>query len=478
MYKVNDLFCGCGGMGLGFLGAGFEIVGAWDFDKYAVESYRANVGEHVKQADINEMKWNDVPKADVWAFGFPCPSFSVAGKGHGMKYICPECGHEELMEGEKIIDRAEKCTKCGEKSVPIDPRGTLLFEVMRLLKETAQNSPQQLPAVILAENVKGIKKYLGIIENEFAKRGYKMHYTLRNSKYWGVPQSRERYYITGIRQDLPQVFKFKGEQKTYIPKLTNILENNVDEKYYISEEKAQKIIEQAFQKLDKLGKCHATITPARVDKRQNGRRAKNDEEEMYTLTAQDLHGVIESKNSEKYVCTHCDNQMWVKHKKCPRCLRGSIKKAIEQNDLNGVITGKYGQKNGFTPTEMSPTLDASAHKGLGCNQARPAVIEVIGRLDIKGKDQTKRVHSPEGIAPTLTAVQGGGQEVKILQRYRVRKLTPTEYGRLQGFPMDKWKQVVSDSQAYKQFGNAVTVPVAKSIARQIKHYLRGIEYGI
>lgn len=82
--RINDFFCGCGGMGIAFQNAGFEIAGAWDFDKYAVQSYRENVGDHVRQQDIKEMKYEDVPKADVWAFGFPCQDLSVAGKQRGM----------------------------------------------------------------------------------------------------------------------------------------------------------------------------------------------------------------------------------------------------------------------------------------------------------------------------------------------------------------------------------------------------------
>lgn len=66
MYTLNDFFCGCGGLGLGFQNAGFKIVGAWDFDKYAVATYRENVGDHVVQADIQKMCIEDVPKADVW----------------------------------------------------------------------------------------------------------------------------------------------------------------------------------------------------------------------------------------------------------------------------------------------------------------------------------------------------------------------------------------------------------------------------
>lgn len=58
--KVNDFFCGCGGMGIAFKNAGYEIAGAWDFDKYAVESYRANVGDHVQKADIKELHQADI----------------------------------------------------------------------------------------------------------------------------------------------------------------------------------------------------------------------------------------------------------------------------------------------------------------------------------------------------------------------------------------------------------------------------------
>lgn len=95
--------------------------------------------------------------------------------------------------------------------------------------------------------------------------------------------------------------------------------------------------------------------------------------------------------------------------------------------------------------------------------------QMVGMLDIKGQDQCRRVYSTDGIAPTLTTSRGGQREVKIFdtKRLRVRKLTPKEYGILQAFPMDDWKQVVSDSQAYKQFGNAVTTTVFTAIAEEI-----------
>lgn len=102
-------------------------------------------------------------------------------------------------------------------------------------------------------------------------------------------------------------------------------------------------------------------------------------------------------------------------------------------------------------------------------------ISVIGSLGTIGttSEHNNRVHDPEGISPTATAVAGSTHHIKIFDysRYRVRKLTPTEYGRLQGFPMDSWVLAVSNSQAYKQFGNAVTTTVAKGIATNIIAFL-------
>lgn len=103
-------------------------------------------------------------------------------------------------------------------------------------------------------------------------------------------------------------------------------------------------------------------------------------------------------------------------------------------------------------------------------------ITVIGMLENSGTTQqhNNRVCSVDGISPTLTAVAGGTHHIKIFdpKRYRVRKLTPTEYGRMQAFPVDDgWEQVVSDCQAYHQFGNAVTVTVVTAIGGVIKDFL-------
>lgn len=146
--------------------------------------------------------------------------------------------------------------------------------------------------MLVAENVKALRKLLPVLEAECGKAGYKCHAQLFNSKYWGVPQNRERYIVVGTLDSLPDTYTYPEEQHDYVPKLSTILEENVDDKFYIADEKAHKIIDQALQRISSMGKVHATITPDRVDKRQNGRRSKEDEGPMFTLTAQDLHGVI------------------------------------------------------------------------------------------------------------------------------------------------------------------------------------------
>lgn len=164
---------------------------------------------------------------------------------------------------------------------------------------------------------------------------------------------------------------------------------------------------------------------------------------------------------------------------------------------------KFAEENGYIPTIFNPynckdlaggvaptvttqcgsttssaTILIIEKKG-GSNMQeenqKPGII-VMGTLDNGGTTQehNNRVHDIDGISPTLTAVAGGTHHIKIFDptKYRVRKLTPTEYGRLQAFPVDDgWEQVVSDSQAYKQFGNAVTTTVVTAIGNSIKAFL-------
>lgn len=395
-FTAVSFFCGAGGMDLGFIQAGFEIKAAWDWDNYAVQSYYENIGDHVNQMDIKEMTYDDIPKADVWLFGFPCQDLSVAGKQKG------------LYEGE---------------------RSSMFFHVMRLLQEVREIEPENLPSIIMAENVKGLKPYLGALEEEYAKQGYKMQFQLFNSKYWGVPQNRERYFVVGVREDLPQTFEFLEEQKEYIPKLSSVLETEVDEKYYVSDEKAADILSR-FQ----FPKGEVVSEPLKfLDRNQNVLPTYS----MCLDTAQ-TNGV-----------------------------------AIPHGTVIG--TKDFGKSKAHT--DVCPTLLATDYKEPKLTIIEEPQIVKVGDLSVDwNNDRMKRVFSTEGISPTVTTDTGGWTQIKVLDesKYRVRKLTPREYMRLQGFPED-YRIVVSNTQMYKQMGNAVTVPKAKGTALKIKEYLEGLK---
>lgn len=200
MYRVNDIFCGAGGMGLAFKNAGYEITGAWDFDEQAVKSYRHNIGKHAEIADIRDMGYKDLPPADVWTFGFPCQDLSNAsGNPKG------------LIDGKK---------------------SKMFFEVMRLLDEM-DDAGQELPKIIMAENVSTLRKYLPVLEIEYYKRGYRMVYAMYNSKFWGVPQRRERYYVVGIRNDLELDFVMPEQPEEVKAILSDVLESITDDVFYM-----------------------------------------------------------------------------------------------------------------------------------------------------------------------------------------------------------------------------------------------------
>ena len=152
---------------------------------------------------------------------------------------------------------------------------------------------------------------------------------------------------------------------------------------------------------------------------------------------------------------------------------------MEEKIIRPVVSS--AQEHATVNDDLCPALTATA--GMDGGQTAMVIqpgIKVVGSLKTIGttSEHNNRVHDPEGIAPTATAVAGGAvaggtHHIKIFDysRFRVRKLTPTEYGRLQGFPMNTWRQVVSNSQAYKQFGNAVTVPLAEAIGKSIIEFL-------
>ncbi len=169
--KVVSLFSGCGGLDLGFINAGYEIVWANDFLPEAVETYKKNIGNHIVFGDICKIKSSEIPnKFDVLLGGFPCQGFSIANKNRSMK----------------------------------DKRNFLYKEILRIVRD-------KKPAFFLAENVKGLLsihdgEVIKMIINDFKKIGYKVDYKLVNSANFGVPQQRQRVLIMGNRLGIKNNF--------------------------------------------------------------------------------------------------------------------------------------------------------------------------------------------------------------------------------------------------------------------------------
>ncbi|MES9683720.1 DNA cytosine methyltransferase [Gottfriedia acidiceleris] len=199
--KTVSLFSGIGGMDLGFINHGFDIIWANDFDKDAVESYKANVSENIVFGDINE-HLEEIPAHDVLLAGFPCQPFSMMGKQKGFD----------------------------------DERGTLFFTIEQILSK-------HQPKIIVLENVKNllthdggktIEKMLDILEH---KLGYKVHYKVLNTSDFGLPQVRRRVFMVGFRKD---VYKEKADEFIFPePQILNktvfnLLDNKVDKKYFLS----------------------------------------------------------------------------------------------------------------------------------------------------------------------------------------------------------------------------------------------------
>lgn len=168
---VISLFSGCGGMDLGFMQAGFDIVYANDIFQDAITTYRENIGNHIENKSILEINTKDLPQdVDVIIGGFPCQGFSIANKNRNTK----------------------------------DERNFLYLEMLRIIKDIQ-------PKFFVAENVKGILsldkgKVFDMIINDFSSLGYNVSYKLLNSAHYGVPQSRERIIIIGNKIGKENIF--------------------------------------------------------------------------------------------------------------------------------------------------------------------------------------------------------------------------------------------------------------------------------
>lgn len=372
-----DFFAGVGGFRRGMEMAGHICLGHCEWDKYANMSY-AEVHDIKEDEwfgdDIRRTRADELPRVDVWCFGFPCQDISVAGKQLGFK---------------------------GQRS-------SLFFTVTRLIRDTKE---EDRPKYLFIENVKNLLSVNG--GSDFLKLlieldeiGYDAEWQVLNSKNFGVPQNRERVFIIGHLRGKSggKVFPIGGNCTTITSKDVACADYRYDE------------------------------------------------------------GLRIRKNGDS------------------PCLKANMHKMVSDGDLSNAIyvvgnTNPSGREIGgqvYDTNGISPTLTVGKGEGakiLIRENTKKGYVEACEgdgiRLDHIG-GTTGRGRVQKQICNTLTT---GSHAGVIDKGFRIRKLTPKECWRLQGWKdedFEKAAKVCSDSQLYKQAGNGVTVPVIYEIAKRLE----------
>ena len=421
--KFLDLFAGIGGFRLGMESAGHECIGFCEIDKFARASYKAihNTEGEIELHDITAVSDESIRgfgSVDVICGGFPCQAFSIAGHRRGFE----------------------------------DTRGTLFFEICRFTSILR-------PKYLFLENVRGLLNHDGGATFETIIRtldglGYDVEWQVLNSKNFGVPQNRERVFIIGhlrgqrtrnvfpiIREDAKsdnQQSKIEIVGNTKNPKVTSKGTGSI---VYDSNGLIGTLCARDYKEPKQI--AIPVLTPDRLEKRQNGRRFKTDGEPMFTLTAQDRHGVVVENEIKKYGTIQPNyNQSGVVYD--TDGIAPTIR-AYQGGNLEPKIRVKEATKQGYAEAEIGDSV----------NLSHP-------------NSKTRRGRVGKQIANTL--LTGESQGV-VEPDFRIRKLTPRECWRLQGFPdwaFDKAQEVNSNSQLYKQAGNSVTVNVIAAIAKKLE----------
>ena len=188
-----------------------------------------------------------LPYADIVTYSYPCTDLSVAGKGEGMTNKCDKCGHTWAIDFERP-ETNNVCTNCGNIDIK-STRSGLLGEVQRLL--TVAYEEKTLPKYLLLENVKNLvgtkfKPQFEAWVNWLNLIGYNTHWKIINGKHMGVPQNRERIFAISIRKDVDTKEFMFPETIPLATRLKDMLEANVDEKFYLSDDRIEKIINSTF----------------------------------------------------------------------------------------------------------------------------------------------------------------------------------------------------------------------------------------
>lgn len=250
-----------------------SCVGVSEIDKYASAVLKYRFPETKNYGDITKIDWSTVPDFDLLVGGSPCQDLSVAGKQRG-------------LEGE---------------------RSGLFYEFMRGVREKE-------PAYFIWENVKGALSSnqgwdFAQVQIEMEQAGYSLWWQVLNAKDFGVPQNRERIFVVGTRNRSPrEVFFEPGGSGNNLKEITQGVSDA--QRIYGTEglAKSQKALGGGLGAKTGLYAI-PTLTPDRINKRQNGRRFKEDGEPAFSLTAQDRHGIYDGTRIRRLTPIECERLM-------------------------------------------------------------------------------------------------------------------------------------------------------------------------
>ena len=376
-----------------------ETIFSCDWDKYARITYAHNHGEpKYFPKDVYD---REIPEEslDVYMTSPPCQAFSIAGKRQGKndsKGILFFNSHEFIKQNK--------------------PRFFIFENVKGLLSDDNGNTFREWVNMLGGKSVNG-SPILFSYENSVP---YHLYYQVLNSKKHGVPQNRERIFLVGIRDDEDNSFQFPKEEHL-TKRLKDVLENEVDQKYFLSEKYLKGIVTR---------ERHIGFTDA------------------------------ETKDSANcIVATYHKQPTDGEYLKIKSATSKGYETATENDSINFSVPNSETRR-GRVGKGVAQTLDTQ------CNQGVLIPLFHWG----KGKNNERMVYDSDGISPCMTSAMGmgGGYTPSVIDQYKIRRLTPRECFRLQDFSDSFDFSCVSDSQAYKQAGNSITVRVLEKILDKLK----------
>lgn len=400
--KVGSDFSGVGAFNQSLirLGIPHRELFACDKDKYARQTFALNYGEPENfPTDVYE---REIPSEslDIFMTSPPCQSFSLAGKRLGKddsRGILFFNSHEFIQKNK--------------------PRFFIFENVKGLLSDDKGKTFSEWTSLLGGKSING---NLCMMPHEDSVP-YHIYWKVINAKDHNIPQNRERVFIVGIRDDEDNHFSFPQSVRLE-KRLKDVLEENVDEKYFLSDESVSKLI----------------------DYEKRNKEKGNEEGTSNSLTTvQKDNVVVVSSNTKKGY------------------------DIAEEGDSINMSVPSSKTRRGRVGKGVAQTLDTACNQGV-------VVIQLNDSKESGGKQpyQQNRMYDTEGINPALNAGQSGWGG-NIINTNKIRRLTPTEAFRLMDFNEDMIEKtisskLISDSQLYKQAGNSICVGVLAGIISKLK----------